>query len=107
MKNVALVPVLPLAEISTALGSLQQLGRVVGMSPAASRLMCASLGSWDRCLFVLGSESLAWLHVALARKTSLAGFSPPLNQASPWSVQAKGLNLSGAGSRAAVRRREP
>lgn len=44
------------------------------MSPAASRLICASLGSWDRCLFVLGSELLAWLHVALAWRTALAGF---------------------------------
>ena len=74
MKNVALAPMLLLPEISTALGSSQQLGRVEGMSPAASRLICASLGSWDRCLFVLGSELLAWLHVALAWRTALARF---------------------------------
>lgn len=74
MKNVALAPILPLPEISSTLGSLQQLGRVVGMSLAALGLICASLGSWDRCLFVLGSESLAWLHVVLAWRTALAGF---------------------------------
>lgn len=74
VKNVALAPMLPLPEISTALGSLQQLGSVGGMSPATSRLICASLGSWDRCLFFLGSESLTWLHVSLAWRTVLAGF---------------------------------
>lgn len=48
VKNVALAPVLPVPEISTALGSLQQLGRVGEMFPATSRLICASLGSRDR-----------------------------------------------------------
>lgn len=65
---------LTLPEISTAVGSSQQLRRVGGMSPAAWRLICASLGSWDRCLCVLGCESLALLHVALAWRTALAGF---------------------------------
>lgn len=62
MKNVALAPELPHLEISTALGSSQQL--------AASGLICASLGAGDRCLCLAGSE--AWLPTALAWRTALA-----------------------------------
>lgn len=72
------------------------------MSPAASGLICASGSSWGRCLLALGTES--WLGSVLPwhGEQLCLDLSHLLNQASPWSVQAKGLNLRGAGSQGAL-----
>lgn len=80
MKNVALAPVLPLPEISTALGSLQHFRGVAGgTSPSASRLICACLWAHGTgaCLCLAGS---CWRSSALPCMEKNSGWisSPPL-----------------------------
>lgn len=72
------------------------------MSPAALRLICASqlLGQVPVCAWqrVPGSA----LCCPALENSSGWILSHLLNRASPWSVQAKGLDLAGAGSQGAL-----
>lgn len=72
------------------------------MSPATSRVICASLGSWGRRLCLAVSRWLGSMLPWHGEQLWLDFKSSPKSSHNLWSVRGKGLNLAGAGSWRAV-----